>query len=487
MMRFILVFFPVLSLLFFNTIFEGDIKVQLEAPTQINAGNEIKVNITLNKGKLNGFSRFQMELPKGLTAVNIQSANADFSFQDQKVRFIWLRMPDEETLTISFTILCNENLKGNFDLVGKFSYIEDNERKTIDIQPQTVAIVPNPNIDPNLLVDIKDFGKFNIPNASSNGGQIACIRETPAVNSNKEYIVNILVNKESLKKFAKIEEIVPKGFTAVNVDSKEGIFTFRDGKVKYLWMNMPASPYFVVSYKLISSNGETLPLLNGSFSYMDDDKTKSIPIIQKDASLASLTPESVKSVLAAPATSMAVASNGSKTVTNLQNDNNVAANNNTTGNLTENKQVNSNTSGGKTTDTGNKQIAQNTNKNQVGNNQNIPGPDNKTVTSTEDKADILEPETGITFRVQIAAGHKPINVKRYFRKYKLDNSVNKEQHEGWLKYSIGSFKVYRDARDYRTHIWNTTPITDAFVAAYNEGKRITVQEGLMVTNQKWYK
>lgn len=456
MMRLAIVILQLLSLFSLNMLFSGDVSMEIDAPGQINAGKEINISVTLNKSDLKDFSRFQMELPNGLTAENISSANADFSFKDQKVRLIWLRLPEEKSITFSFKIISNERLKGSFDLNGKFSYIENNERKTVEFAPKHVAIVPNPTIDPTLLVDIRDFGKSIYQDALISETQIACIRQKPLWNeTNKEYIVSLLVNKEQLKKFAKIEENIPAGFTAINITSNEGIFTFKDGKVKYLWMNLPADNYFTVSYKLIPTAVMKEALITGNFSFITDDKTKSIPIIEKSTDLANLTPEKVRMILQAPTAVLA-------STTLADSAKNIAAVNTP---VKDDKVI-------KQTNTQTKNVAQ------------VKTPVKQT---SEELSDLLEPQTGIYYRVQIAAGHKPINIKSYFRKFKLDNKVFQENHDGWIKYSIGSFPQYREARDYRVHLWNTTSMTDAFVSAYNEGKRITVQEALMIGNQKWYK
>lgn len=457
-MRFAIVIFQLLSLFSLSYFFKADVGMEIDMPGQINAGKEITVSITLDKDDLTGFSRFQMEIPNGLTAENIFSANADFSFKDQKLRLIWLRLPDEKTITFSFKLLCHERLKGTFDLTGKFSYIEDNERKSVDLSPKQVAIVPNPAIDPMMLVDIKDFGK-SIYQDISTAQQIACIRNKPTWNeTNKEYIVTLLVNKEQLKKFAKIEENIPPGFTALNISSKEGIFTFKENKVKYLWMNLPAENYFTVCYKLIPMNGVKDASITGNFSFIIDDKTQNIPIIEKNADFANLTPEKVRMILQSQP----------MLASNLQTGETTAEGNQTKEPLPD-------------------QVVQKV-EDKV---QQIKQPEKIIEPSAKQSADLLanllEPQSGIYYRVQVAAGHKPVNIKSYFRKFKLDNNVLKENHDGWIKYSIGSFPVYKEARDYRVHLWNTTSITDAFVSAYNDGKRITVQEALMVANQKWYK
>lgn len=443
MIKHLLLLVNMFVLLVLNIIF-SDVSIEMNAPGQIEAGNEIYVEITLNKSDFDSFARFQQEIPAGLNPIPVKTANADFSFKDQKIKFIWLKLPSEQKITISYKLQVDQRLKGTFNLNGIFSYIANNERKTVEVEPKYIVINPSSTIDPKLIVDIQDFKNLVTPNQKTESGieQIKCIRQIPYLaQGSSEYIVNVLVNKGKEEKFAKIQELVPEGYSAKAVESKDAIFTFKDQTVKLLWMNLPVDPYFVISYKLVPNEGITeKPKMEGSFSYIEDDNTISIHIVEKDVNLENSSAENLLAVL-----------NSSEGMISEPSD-----------------YVQPQNYSGKVKI----EIAESA---------------LKFLRNDTKLTSMLEPESGIYYRVQIAAGHRPINMNRYFQKYNLDKEVRTEFHEGWRKYSVGSFYVYKAARDYRVHIWNTTTIDDAFVSAYNEGKRITVQEALMITNHEWYR
>lgn len=87
--------------------------------------------------------------------------------------------------------------------------------------------------------------------------------------------------------------------------------------------------------------------------------------------------------------------------------------------------------------------------------------------------------------MQIAATHQNISDNHFKNKYSLNDKIAREMHEGWNKFTIGGYTTYKEARDKRNVVWNNHKITDAFVTAYNNGVRVTVQEALMISNQKW--
>ena len=66
------------------------------------------------------------------------------------------------------------------------------------------------------------------------------------------------------------------------------------------------------------------------------------------------------------------------------------------------------------------------------------------------------------------------------------SGVSIERHEGWIKYVTGKHSDYRSAHDQRDGFVRAGHnFRGPFVTAYNNGDRITVQEALMITHQKW--
>ncbi|MDA3779332.1 MAG: hypothetical protein PF487_03725, partial [Bacteroidales bacterium] len=93
MIKQILLLFNMLGMLFMNFLFTDDVTLSLNTQNQVEAGTEIYVEITLNKSDFESFARFQQELPAGLTPIAINTSNSDFSFENQKLKFIWLKLP----------------------------------------------------------------------------------------------------------------------------------------------------------------------------------------------------------------------------------------------------------------------------------------------------------------------------------------------------------------------------------------------------------
>ena len=93
------------------------------------------------------------------------------------------------------------------------------------------------------------------------------------------------------------------------------------------------------------------------------------------------------------------------------------------------------------------------------------------------------PEKNVAYKVQVGAFREGITIAKYQKKFNLKDQISLENHQGWTKLITGSFSEYKTARDKRNNLRNK--VKTAFVTAYNQGERITVQEALMITNQKW--
>ncbi|TVR70704.1 MAG: hypothetical protein EA408_10855 [Marinilabiliales bacterium] len=439
MLKYIILVVTINLVLFIGLFTRENVHLQIITPPSAEAGTTVEVEIELHKAGISGFARFHQELPRGIKASPVYPADMDFSFEHNTVRMIWLNLPSEETLRIRYKLHIDERLRGELNLSGTFSYIEDNRRMRADAPGVAIQIEPSPYIDENLIVEIGETAEpepgISVP--APGISEAVAVRQVPVADDGQGYLVNILVSSGPRSSFARIEEKIPHGFTAVEVESHGGIFTFSDQTVRFIWRELSPETTFLVSYRLVPvTDYETVPQPSGEFSVVQNDITSNLPVVEREAPLETLSEAGRLRLLSSAlleARTTAPMRMPAPPVTSPRPAPAVPA----------------------------------------------PAPDQLVRP--------LPPEDGVYYRVQLAAGRRPVDPDGYFGNLEIPYTVHTELHEGWIKYTIGSFPDYRSARDQRVHIWNTTPVGDAFVSAYNHGTRITVQEALAIANHRWYR
>jgi hypothetical protein len=356
---------------------------------------------------------------------------------------------------------------------------------------------------------------------------MSCERRIERLADN-EYLVKLKVNNNKIVGFGKILEILPDN-CSTNRDNDGGAIITQDANsIKFVWFEVPVASSFEVSYRVMCISDGTVPVIRGQVSYTENGNPFTVDVIQVEAP-ADLGTEIANQTNAAGTDSSFTAANS----TTGNNQTAVAQDSTTTGNVSStgdgnNAQqtngetqvaANTNTTQQNTSITGNNggnqvviangvdtnttaQTTQNPvdsrsseqqqndkkeDKNAVGNaNSNDVSAvvDNTKVTVKS----IPSAEKGITYKVQILAAHRVVDKTYLKKKFSFDQDFNIENHNGWIKYTAGSYAQYKDARDARVKITSeSSNLPGPFVTAYNDGERITVQEALLISKQLWYK
>lgn len=90
-----------------------------------------------------------------------------------------------------------------------------------------------------------------------------------------EVRVTVTVDKGELTGFAKLQIDLPNGMSATAIETKGASFTFAEGKAKFIWMSLPASPSFKVTYTLSADASVSgTQQIRGRLSYIENNERK---------------------------------------------------------------------------------------------------------------------------------------------------------------------------------------------------------------------
>ena len=442
---------------FLFSFFFGDSPVSITGffPKNVKPGTEFTAELKISKVGVSGFSKLQIEVPLGFTIKEQDSKGGSFSFANSIGKIIWTASPNEPEFTVKFTIITDASVAGAKTIASKFSYVNNNVKEVVEMAPAEIIIggeVVNVETTSTAQVTqsvtavntntVNEVGtKFTTDGSLSEPpSSVSCIRTITKGANGNQFNVQVNIKKPGIKGFAKFQEILPAGFTMKSIATNGSSFSIADGKGKFVWVSLPPEDNLLISYILEKGpNGVSTASLDGEFSYLEHDQTKKIKL----------------TIDALPEVNVTVATNA--VVDNLPKVNETKENTQKTEIAVEN-----------TT-------------------QNSTVIENKTQPNTTEPTASIEKKSGnIAYHVQIGAFSKAIESTVLAKKFNLNVSITSEMAEGYHKFMVGTFNEYKEARNDRETI-KEKGCRSAFVVAYNGAKRITVQEALMITNQKWFK
>jgi hypothetical protein len=98
----------------------------------------------------------------------------------------------------------------------------------------------------------------------------------PVIAPNSTLNIEVKINKGSISNFAKYQMDFPAGVTIAEGNSLGGNFTFETGRVKIVWVSLPAENEFIFSFLLMSGNASGSATLNHKFYFVDNGTKKDI-------------------------------------------------------------------------------------------------------------------------------------------------------------------------------------------------------------------
>lgn len=463
MLKITALLFNTFALLIYQLFFTDVVTITQNAPATAKAETEFVVEVTVKKGDIKGFAKLQLDLPVGFTAVEDINNGASFTFVNQSVKFIWMSLPAEKEFKISYKVLVAAGTVGDKTITGKLSYVVDNVKGTAVLEPPSVITVgdgtqpvvaatppatppPAPPVavppatppvaatPPPPIAAAPVSTPSTILDASGAEIVINCFRTTTqSAKSPGEFPVEVTIKKDKLDGFAKFIETLPLGYTATVIEAKGAAFSFVEQKAKFVWGTLPTEAEFKISYKVtVAPNVSGDQTIEGVFSFINPATQNTSKFVLQPTSIKTGADEAGQPVLASTPTTPAPPKAEPKPKA-----------------------------------------------------EPIVTKAEPKVPTQMSATSVPSPQGKAHYKVQILALRKNKDISVVASLLNVTEQIDPEQHQGLNKYVVGYHTIYKEARDHREQIPKT--VVAPWVVAYNQTRRITVQEALMITSQQWYR
>jgi hypothetical protein len=130
----------VLAFFFAAFGFSQDVKVTHNLPSSGSAGETIDAQFTVTKGNIGAFAKFQCDVPAGTQAVAGDTKSGNFTFENNRIKIVWVSLPGDATFTFSVKITLSSSASGPQSFTSQFYYLENNVKKEFALPAHSIAV-----------------------------------------------------------------------------------------------------------------------------------------------------------------------------------------------------------------------------------------------------------------------------------------------------------------------------------------------------------
>jgi len=147
----------------------GQVKLSTNLLHTIPLQKPVIFEVRISKANISNFTRFQMDVPAGVAVESVENRNGTFSFEEQKVKIIWVTAPVESEFSVRLKIISPKN-KSNSIFTFHYFYVEENLKK--EWVSENYFVTFKDTVLPPLLsapmIDLNEKGGSNLTVANSN-------------------------------------------------------------------------------------------------------------------------------------------------------------------------------------------------------------------------------------------------------------------------------------------------------------------------------
>ncbi|MCA0429605.1 MAG: SPOR domain-containing protein [Bacteroidetes bacterium] len=118
--------------------FKAQVTITNNLVPKIAPNSDLKLEIKLNKGAISNFSKFQIDVPNGITVTEGDSKTGNFTFENNRAKIVWVSIPTEPEFIISMK-LNTGNVSGTQQFFQKFFYLDNGVKKEVEIDAQSIT------------------------------------------------------------------------------------------------------------------------------------------------------------------------------------------------------------------------------------------------------------------------------------------------------------------------------------------------------------